>query len=168
MPLENKHTQPHSWDSVKNQDFFSIEGAADMIRAIIVASTQLTPNIPSPKYTVLLRTADYEACPFAVLNLPLPLLYVPRHSFSSPVKPPSSIHATQIREYEEFVAAEAPMVSTSPLPFPLPFPLDSLPNVFSGPNSGAGFNQLAGYIFGGNAAKQKVRFVVRHTLLSVS
>ncbi|CAN0923435.1 Heme-binding-like protein At3g10130, chloroplastic [Linum grandiflorum] len=45
------------WDSVSNNDYFSLEGLWDMIQQLRIYKT---PEIESPKYEILKRTAFYE------------------------------------------------------------------------------------------------------------
>ncbi|CAN6456213.1 unnamed protein product [Victoria cruziana] len=45
------------WDSIKQNDYFSLEGLVDFIKQLRMYKT---PDLESPKYQVLKRTADYE------------------------------------------------------------------------------------------------------------
>ncbi len=82
-----------------------IEGVQQIMKMAL--NPMQTPNLDTPKYTVLKKMADYE-----------------------------------IRRYERFTTAEVSMPSES------------------SPASGSGFNDLAGYIFGGN--REKVQATMTH------
>ncbi|XP_014494515.1 uncharacterized protein LOC106756555 [Vigna radiata var. radiata] len=45
------------WDSIQKNDYFSFEGLMDLIRQLRIYKT---PELESPKYQVLKRTANYE------------------------------------------------------------------------------------------------------------
>ncbi|CAI9100229.1 OLC1v1037180C1 [Oldenlandia corymbosa var. corymbosa] len=45
------------WDSIANQDYFSLEGLLDVIKQLRIYKT---PDLESPKYQILKRTATYE------------------------------------------------------------------------------------------------------------
>ncbi|XP_051150151.1 uncharacterized protein LOC127264693 [Andrographis paniculata] len=45
------------WDSIKNNEYFSIEGLLDVIKQLRVYKT---PDLETPKYRILKRTANYE------------------------------------------------------------------------------------------------------------
>ncbi|KAF3791883.1 Heme-binding-like protein [Nymphaea thermarum] len=45
------------WDSIKQNDYFSLEGLVDFIKQLRIYKT---PDLESPKYQVLKRTANYE------------------------------------------------------------------------------------------------------------
>ncbi|KAG2428941.1 hypothetical protein HXX76_011185 [Chlamydomonas incerta] len=46
------------WDSISNQEFFSVEGFADFFKQLL--SFYSTPTLETPEYTVLRRAQDYE------------------------------------------------------------------------------------------------------------
>ncbi|CAL8470207.1 g9749 [Coccomyxa elongata] len=94
-------SQRDVWDAVSDNNYFSIEGVQQIMRMAL--NPMQTPNLDTPKYTVLKKMADYE-----------------------------------IRRYERFTTAEVSMPSES------------------SPASGSGFNDLAGYIFGGNREKERM------------
>ncbi|KAL1547980.1 hypothetical protein AAHA92_16275 [Salvia divinorum] len=50
-------THVDSWDSIKNNDYFSIEGFMDMVKQLRVYKT---PDVEIPRYGILKRTANYE------------------------------------------------------------------------------------------------------------
>ncbi|XP_023530707.1 uncharacterized protein LOC111793169 isoform X1 [Cucurbita pepo subsp. pepo] len=85
------------WDSIQNNDYFSVEGLLDVFKQLRFYKT---PELESPKYEILKRTANYE-----------------------------------VRKYAPFIVVE-----TSG---------DKLAG-------SAGFNTVAGYIFGKNSAKEKI------------
>ncbi|MCL7049227.1 hypothetical protein MKW94_013857 [Papaver nudicaule] len=45
------------WDSIKNNDYFSVEGLLDVIKQLRIYKT---PDLETPKYQILKRTATYE------------------------------------------------------------------------------------------------------------
>ncbi|XP_010535883.1 PREDICTED: uncharacterized protein LOC104811045 [Tarenaya hassleriana] len=45
------------WDSIKNNDYFSLEGLFDVLKQL---RPYKTPDLETPKYQILKRTADYE------------------------------------------------------------------------------------------------------------
>ncbi|GLI62228.1 hypothetical protein VaNZ11_004825 [Volvox africanus] len=47
-----------TWDSITNQDFFSVEGFLDFFKQLL--SFYTTPNLETPEYVVLRRGRDYE------------------------------------------------------------------------------------------------------------
>ncbi|KAF6167266.1 hypothetical protein GIB67_043127 [Kingdonia uniflora] len=56
------------WDSIKKNDYFSLEGLWDVIRQLRIYKT---PELESPKYQILKRTANYEVrkySPFVVVE----------------------------------------------------------------------------------------------------
>ncbi|GFY96282.1 SOUL heme-binding family protein [Actinidia rufa] len=56
------------WDSIKCNDYFSFEGLLDVIKQLRIYKT---PDLESPKYQILKRTADYEVrkySPFVVVE----------------------------------------------------------------------------------------------------
>ncbi|XP_038879422.1 uncharacterized protein LOC120071301 isoform X1 [Benincasa hispida] len=85
------------WDSIQNNDYFSVEGLWDVFKQLRYYKT---PALESPKYLILKRTANYE-----------------------------------VRKYAQFIVVE-----TSG---------DKLAG-------SAGFNTVAGYIFGKNSTKEKI------------
>lgn len=85
------------WDSIKNNDYFSLEGLWDFTRQLRIYKT---PDLESPKYQILKRTASYE-----------------------------------VRKYSPFVVVETNGDKLS---------------------GSAGFNDVAGYIFGKNSAAEKI------------
>ncbi|KAG2497077.1 hypothetical protein HYH03_005072 [Edaphochlamys debaryana] len=46
------------WDSIRNQEFFSVEGFVDFFKQLL--SFYTTPKIETPEYTILRRALDYE------------------------------------------------------------------------------------------------------------
>ncbi|GMH04487.1 hypothetical protein Nepgr_006326 [Nepenthes gracilis] len=85
------------WDSIKNNDYFSLEGLWDVLKQLQIYKT---PDLDSPKYQILKRAADYE-----------------------------------VRKYLPFIVVETEG------------------NKLSG---SAGFNAVAGYIFGKNSTMEKI------------
>ncbi|KAJ7956629.1 SOUL heme-binding family protein [Quillaja saponaria] len=56
------------WDSIKKNDYFSFEGFLDVIKQLRIYKT---PELESPKYQILKRTANYEVrqyAPFVVVE----------------------------------------------------------------------------------------------------
>lgn len=56
------------WDSIKNNDYFSLEGFLDVFRQLRIYKT---PNLETPTYQILKRAADYEVrkyIPFVVVE----------------------------------------------------------------------------------------------------
>ncbi|KAK9101881.1 hypothetical protein Sjap_019135 [Stephania japonica] len=56
------------WDSIKKNDYFSVEGLWEVIRQLRIYKT---PDLETPKYRILKRTADYEIreySPFVVVE----------------------------------------------------------------------------------------------------
>lgn len=56
------------WDSIQNNDYFSLEGLWDVMRQLRIYKT---PDLESPKYQILKRTANYEVrkySPFVVVE----------------------------------------------------------------------------------------------------
>ncbi|KAI8541625.1 hypothetical protein RHMOL_Rhmol08G0076500 [Rhododendron molle] len=56
------------WDSITNNNYFSSEGLMDVIKQLRIYKT---PNLDSPKYQILKRTANYEVrkyTPFVVVE----------------------------------------------------------------------------------------------------
>ncbi|KXZ41448.1 hypothetical protein GPECTOR_463g374 [Gonium pectorale] len=47
-----------TWDSIRNQEFFSLEGFADFFSQLL--SFYSTPGLETPQYTILRRAKDYE------------------------------------------------------------------------------------------------------------
>ncbi|KAK2982130.1 hypothetical protein RJ640_029647 [Escallonia rubra] len=45
------------WDSIENNDYFSVEGLVDVIKQLRIYKT---PDLESPKYQILKKTANYE------------------------------------------------------------------------------------------------------------
>ncbi|KAL2465601.1 SOUL heme-binding family protein [Abeliophyllum distichum] len=45
------------WDSMENNDFFSMEGLLDVVKQLRIYKT---PDLETPKYQILKRTANYE------------------------------------------------------------------------------------------------------------
>ncbi|EOA22819.1 hypothetical protein CARUB_v10003537mg [Capsella rubella] len=45
------------WDSIKNNDYFSFEGLVDVFKQLRIYKT---PDLETPKYQILKRTANYE------------------------------------------------------------------------------------------------------------
>ncbi|WZN63488.1 SOUL heme-binding protein [Chloropicon roscoffensis] len=98
--LQTEKVVRHSdtWDSISDQEYFSVEGLRDLVRQ--ATNLAQTPDLETPKYVTLKRLSRYE-----------------------------------IRSYDPYVVCET---STS-----------------SGDvTSGNGFNELAGFIFGGNDRKE--------------
>ncbi|GAX74999.1 hypothetical protein CEUSTIGMA_g2445.t1 [Chlamydomonas eustigma] len=59
------------WDSISNQEYFSIEGFVDFFKQLLKPYT--TPDLESPQYTLLKRCKDYEIRryePFTVAESP--------------------------------------------------------------------------------------------------
>ncbi|KAL6330947.1 hypothetical protein AAG906_009375 [Vitis piasezkii] len=56
------------WDSIQKNDYFSLEGLLDVIKQLRIYKT---PDLETPKYQILKRTADYEVrkySPFIVVE----------------------------------------------------------------------------------------------------
>ncbi|OMO80904.1 Geminivirus AR1/BR1 coat protein [Corchorus capsularis] len=56
------------WDSIKNNDYFSLEGLLDVFRQLRIYKT---PDLETPEYQILKRTANYEVrkyAPFIVVE----------------------------------------------------------------------------------------------------
>ncbi|GAV59728.1 SOUL domain-containing protein/DUF2358 domain-containing protein [Cephalotus follicularis] len=56
------------WDSIKNNDYFSLEGFGDVFKQLRIYKT---PDLETPKYQILKRTANYEVrryTPFTVVE----------------------------------------------------------------------------------------------------
>ncbi|KAK9269159.1 hypothetical protein L1049_000928 [Liquidambar formosana] len=56
------------WDSIQNNDYFSLEGLKDVIKQLWIYKT---PDLESPKYQIMKRTANYEVrkyTPFIVVE----------------------------------------------------------------------------------------------------
>ncbi|XP_042513430.1 uncharacterized protein LOC122088289 isoform X2 [Macadamia integrifolia] len=56
------------WDSIENNNYFSVEGLWDVIRQLRIYKT---PDLESPKYQILKRTANYEVrkySPFVIVE----------------------------------------------------------------------------------------------------
>ncbi|KAL0013865.1 hypothetical protein SO802_000934 [Lithocarpus litseifolius] len=56
------------WDSIKKNDYFSLEGLWDVLKQLQIYKT---PDLESPKYQILKRTANYEVrkyTPFIVVE----------------------------------------------------------------------------------------------------
>ncbi|KAM4125297.1 hypothetical protein ACB094_01G298400 [Castanea mollissima] len=56
------------WDSIKKNDYFSLEGLLDVLKQLRIYKT---PDLESPKYQILKRTANYEVrkyTPFIVVE----------------------------------------------------------------------------------------------------
>ncbi|XP_047311097.1 uncharacterized protein LOC124914562 [Impatiens glandulifera] len=56
------------WDSIQNNEYFSVEGFLDVFRQLRIYKT---PDLETPKYRILRRTADYEVreySPFIVVE----------------------------------------------------------------------------------------------------
>lgn len=56
------------WDSIKNNEYFSFEGLIDVLKQLQIYKT---PDLETPKYQILKRTADYEVRkyePFIVVD----------------------------------------------------------------------------------------------------
>ncbi|XP_058112374.1 uncharacterized protein LOC131255628 [Magnolia sinica] len=85
------------WDSIKKNDYFSLEGLCDVFKQLRIYKT---PDLESPKYQILKRTANYE-----------------------------------VRKYAPFVVVETKGDKLS---------------------GSAGFNDVAGYIFGKNSSAEKI------------
>lgn len=85
------------WDSIKNNDYFSVEGLLDVFKQLRIYKT---PDLETPKYLILRRAADYE-----------------------------------VRKYSPFAVVETEGDKLS---------------------GSAGFNNVAGYIFGKNATAEKI------------
>ncbi|KAM7275932.1 hypothetical protein ACFE04_017798 [Oxalis oulophora] len=86
------------WDSIKNNEYFSVEGLLDVLRQLRIYKT---PDLETPKYQILRRTADYE-----------------------------------VRKYDNFTVVETNGDKLS---------------------GSTGFNDVAGYIFGKNSTKEKIK-----------
>ena len=98
LPLEQVVRHSDTWDSISDQEYFSVEGLRDLVRQ--ATNLAQTPDLETPKYVTLKRLSRYE-----------------------------------IRSYDPYLVCET---STS-----------------SGDvTSGNGFNELAGFIFGGNDRKE--------------
>ncbi|XP_010688101.2 uncharacterized protein LOC104902117 [Beta vulgaris subsp. vulgaris] len=85
------------WDSIKANDYFSLEGLSDVFRQLRMYKT---PDLETPEYQILKRAADYE-----------------------------------VRKYSPFVVVETQGDKLS---------------------GSAGFNSVAGYIFGKNSKAEKI------------
>ncbi|XP_021741627.1 uncharacterized protein LOC110707868 isoform X1 [Chenopodium quinoa] len=85
------------WDSIKANDYFSLEGLWDVFRQLRMYKT---PDLETPKYQILKRTANYE-----------------------------------VRKYAPFIVVETQGDKLS---------------------GSAGFNSVAGYIFGKNSKEEKI------------
>ncbi|GAB2300373.1 hypothetical protein Dimus_034414 [Dionaea muscipula] len=86
------------WDSIKSNDYFSVEGLLDIFKQLRIYKT---PDLETPEYQILKRAADYE-----------------------------------VRKYSPFVVVETDGDKLS---------------------GSAGFNAVAGYIFGKNANMEKIQ-----------
>ncbi|PIA65428.1 hypothetical protein AQUCO_00100726v1 [Aquilegia coerulea] len=56
------------WDSIQNNEYFSLEGLGDVVKQLRIYKT---PDLESPKYQILKRTATYEVrkyLPFVVVE----------------------------------------------------------------------------------------------------
>lgn len=98
----NPHTQKFCshvdiWDSIKNNDYFSLEGLWEVFRQLRIYKT---PDLETPKYQILKRNGSYE-----------------------------------VRKYDPFVVVETKGDKLS---------------------GSAGFNDVAGYIFGKNSSSEKI------------
>lgn len=61
-----------TWDSIKNQEFFSIEAFIDFFKQLL--SFYATPSLETPQYTILRRASDYEVrryAPYTVAVTPM-------------------------------------------------------------------------------------------------
>ncbi|KAM0974551.1 hypothetical protein ACFX13_017994 [Malus domestica] len=59
------------WDSIKNNEYFSLEGLLDVFKQLRIYKT---PDLETPKYEILKRTADYEVrkyAPYLVVEGPV-------------------------------------------------------------------------------------------------
>ncbi|XP_009374064.1 LOW QUALITY PROTEIN: uncharacterized protein LOC103963003 [Pyrus x bretschneideri] len=59
------------WDSIKNNDYFSLEGLLDVFKQLRIYKT---PDLQTPKYEILKRTANYEVrkyAPYVVVEGPV-------------------------------------------------------------------------------------------------
>lgn len=48
-----------TWDSIENQEYLSVEAVRDLVKNLL-PTAGLTPDLETPRYLVLKRTADYE------------------------------------------------------------------------------------------------------------
>ncbi|KAL9269190.1 Heme-binding-like protein [Drosera capensis] len=103
------------WDSIKNNDYFSIEGLLDVFKQLRIYKT---PDLETPKYQILRRAADYE------------VVHVNR--FANGLHLPMVM---KVRKYSPFAVVETEGDKLS---------------------GSAGFNTVAGYIFGKNATAEKI------------
>ncbi|TQD83680.1 hypothetical protein C1H46_030755 [Malus baccata] len=58
----NPETREDFWDSIKNNDYFSLEGLLDVFKQPRIYKT---PDLETPKYDILKRTANYEVRKYA-------------------------------------------------------------------------------------------------------
>ncbi|XP_068344864.1 heme-binding-like protein At3g10130, chloroplastic isoform X2 [Pyrus communis] len=59
------------WDSIKNNDYFSLEGLLDVFKQLRIYKT---PDLQTPKYEILKRSANYEVrkyAPYVVVEGPV-------------------------------------------------------------------------------------------------
>ncbi|GAB4832913.1 hypothetical protein Ancab_006932 [Ancistrocladus abbreviatus] len=54
------------WDSIKNNEYFSVEGLRDVLKQLRIYKT---PDLESPKYQILKRATDYEVRKYSPFNV---------------------------------------------------------------------------------------------------
>jgi hypothetical protein len=140
-----------TWDAVRDSSFGSPEALLHVAGQL--AQVQLTPDLEGPRFSVLRRAAGYEVRryePYVVAETDMGPGAGGRARCAlccalccwglgpcGPLLPPPAASLVRRR-------AQAP--STTPLPTHRP----PAPRAGAGPAGGAGFNELAAYIFGGN------------------
>lgn len=118
----------------------------------LVRTAELRVLLRPPRQIAALRHSQVD--PMCVCMTPFLILSPPPFPVPSPkYEVLVRTAAYEVRRYARFVAAEAPMSPAPALTLPLGL---SVPLPFTGPNSGNGFNELAGYIFGGNDRQSKM------------
>eukprot|EP00877_Chromochloris_zofingiensis_P004288 jgi/Chrzof1/13860/Cz08g15100.t1 len=138
----NRHID--TWDSIQNQQFFSFEAFGDFWRQLLQLYT--IPNIETPHYTVLRRAADYQVRryePYLVAECALDPTAATATAASAPS--PSS------------ASSSTPATSTQASSSQPPAGHAAQSSVNPASAGVAAFRALAGYIFGGNAAGEKMK-----------
>ncbi|KAH9604731.1 hypothetical protein KSS87_013689 [Heliosperma pusillum] len=144
------------WDSIKANDYFSLEGLWEVFKQLRMYKT---PDLETPKYQILKRAADYEVSLYGRVRFMLsplldakllPLIHIRNPKSRENVSDNSNTSsvsldnfgpiffaapATQVRKYEPFIVVETQGDKLS---------------------GSAGFNSVAGYIFGKNSKEEKI------------
>ncbi|KAF9591553.1 hypothetical protein IFM89_004607 [Coptis chinensis] len=127
------------WDSIEKNDYFSLEGLLDVVRQLRFYKT---PELESPKYQILKRTANYEYLFHKIGNVEI-------ISDGAEVYWCQRLKSLFERDHQPLLDLQK--ITGSEIPS-----LHGCRTTGDKLSGSTGFNDVAGYIFGKNSAAEKI------------